>query len=140
MVKGSPMTTLKEKVRKLRALAQSPDKHESALALEKAEGLESTIGTGKVIAHAIAQHIEARGLTVCVKRRRGGERSLPEGVDVVVRYCHSRSSFSHSGPAYEIEVREWEWTGREPDRARAKNFARAFDEMMRRRRRNGPAT
>jgi hypothetical protein len=37
------MTTRKEKIRKLRALAQSPNKHEAAQALEKAQALESTI-------------------------------------------------------------------------------------------------
>jgi hypothetical protein len=117
-------TTRKEKIKKLRALASSPNQHEAALALEKAQAMESKLGTGKIIAHAIAELLAARGLRVCVQRHRS-ERPMPKGIDVVVRYRDRRSSFSHAGLLYEIEVSEWEWTGREIDSAQAKNMARA---------------
>jgi hypothetical protein len=52
------MTTRTEKIRKLRALARSPNKHEAALALEKAQQLERT--TAKAIAIAIGATQRAR--------------------------------------------------------------------------------
>jgi hypothetical protein len=61
------MTTRTEKIRKLRALARSPNKHEAALALEKAQQLERT--TAKAIAIAIGELLKERGLTVRVRRR-----------------------------------------------------------------------
>jgi hypothetical protein len=126
-------TTRKEQIKKLRALACSPNQHEAVQALEKAQAMEAKLGTGKIIAHAIAELLAARGLRVCVLRYRSKhERPMPEGIDVVVRYRNRGSSFSHAGPLYEIEVSEWEWTGREPDRAQARNMARAFEERLRR--------
>ena len=128
----SGKTTRKEKIRKLYALAKSPNKHEAALALEKAQALESKSGTGKIIAHTIAQLLEARGLKVSVQRYRSESLRSPKlqkGTDVVVRYRDRRSSSWHIGPPYEIDISEWEWTGREPDPAAAKNWACAYNEM-----------
>jgi hypothetical protein len=70
------MTSQTEKVRKLRALARSPNRHEAALALAKAQALEPS--TAKAIAHAIARLLEARGLMVRV-RRRSGDGGLDRG-------------------------------------------------------------
>jgi hypothetical protein len=130
-------TTRKEQIKKLRALARSPNQHEAAQALEKAQAMEAKLGTGKIIAHAIAELLAARGLKACVQRHRSSEQPMPKGIDVVVRYRNRRSSFSHAGPLYEIEVSQWEWTGREIDSAQAKNTARAFDEWLRQRQPNG---
>jgi hypothetical protein len=99
-------TTRKEKIRKLRALARSPNKHEAAVALEKARVLEATFGTGKIIAHDIAPLLEARGLRVRVERYRAAEVLKPKGVDVLIRYRQRRSNSSHAGPVYEIDVAE----------------------------------
>jgi Protein of unknown function (DUF2786) len=63
------LSTQREKLRKLRALARSPNKHEAALALKKAQELESKIFGAKEIAHSIAQLFKARGMTVWVHRR-----------------------------------------------------------------------
>jgi hypothetical protein len=134
-------TTRKEQIKKLRALARSPNQHEAAQALEKAQAMEAKLGTGKIIAHTIAELLAARGLRVCVLRHRSEhEQPMPQGIDVVVRYRDRRSSFSHAGPLYEIEVSQWEWTGREPDRAKAKNMARAFHEWISRGRERFPSS
>jgi len=46
---GRPkMTSRRDKIRKLRALARSPNKHEAALALEKAQAFEAKMLTAKV--------------------------------------------------------------------------------------------
>ena len=58
------MTTRTEKLRRLHALARSPNKHEAALALAKAQAMES--GTAKAITQAIAKLLEARGMQVRV--------------------------------------------------------------------------
>jgi hypothetical protein len=113
------LTTRKEKIRRLRALAQSAtNKHEAAVALEKARVLEATIGTGKIIAHDLAPLLEARGLRVRVERYRAAEVLKPGGVDVLIRYRQRRSNSSHAGPVYEIDVAEWAWTGRDYSRDR----------------------
>jgi Protein of unknown function (DUF2786) len=80
-----------EKVRKLRALAQSPNEHEAALALAKAQALE--LPTAKAIAHAIAQLLEARGMVVRVRRHRadGWPRSKVDA-DVSYRFSRARGS------------------------------------------------
>ena len=84
------MTTQSEKVRKLHALARSPNRHEAALALAKA--LEPK--TAKAIAHAIAQLLETRGLIVCVRRRSGAWRPRSKADADVQYYCsHSRNSY-----------------------------------------------
>ena len=85
------MTTQTEKVRKLRALARSPNRHEAALALAKAQALEPR--TAKAIAHAIAQLLAARGMQVRVRRRD-------------VQYYCSRSR--HSYHQLEILITEYE--------------------------------
>jgi hypothetical protein len=101
------MTTRKEKIRKLRALARSPNKHEATLALAKAQGLEAE--TAKAIARAIAQLLQARGLVVRVKRREGlrDRGDWAKKVDADVRYFCSRDR--HKQPfRFEITVVEWE--------------------------------
>ena len=87
------MTTQTEKVRKLRAVARSPNSHEAALALAKAQALESR--TAKAI---------GRGLTVRVRRRGwDGRRSR---ADATVQYYCSRSR--HSEHQFEILITEYE--------------------------------
>jgi hypothetical protein len=96
------MTTQREKLRKLRALARSPNKHEAALALAKAEELEGKIrDTGaKGIARAIAQLLETRGLVVRVRRRQWQERQSRSKVDADVRYGYSQARY----PWHRIEI------------------------------------
>jgi hypothetical protein len=47
-------TTRKEKIKKLRALARSPNQHEAALALKKAQAMEAKFGTGSLRRAALA--------------------------------------------------------------------------------------
>lgn len=54
------------KIRMLRALARSPNKHEAATALARAQELEAT--TAKAIAHVIALLVKERGFVVRVRR------------------------------------------------------------------------
>jgi hypothetical protein len=103
------MTTKREKIRKLRALAKSPNKHEAALALAKAEALEARMRptTAKAIAHAVAQLLEARGMKVRVKPRvRADESALRPKVDADVRYFVSRDR--RSKHQIKIEIIEYE--------------------------------
>jgi hypothetical protein len=57
------MSTQYEKIRKLKALGWSPNKHEAAAALAKAKALEDRAArfNAKAIAYAIGQLLEARG-------------------------------------------------------------------------------
>ena len=90
------MTTQTEKVRKLRALARSPNRHEAALALALALALAKALEpkTAKAIAHAIAQLLETRGLIVCVRRRSGAWRPRSKADADLQYYCsHSRHSY-----------------------------------------------
>jgi hypothetical protein len=80
------MTTRAEKIRKLRALGRSPNKHEAALALQKARELESRTPTAKGIALAIVALLEGRGFKA--RARRYKPDGLPPG----------------SGPAFDVEI------------------------------------
>lgn len=101
----SGRTTQTEKVRKLRALARSSNKHEAALALERAQALEPT--TAKAIAHDIAQRLAVRGLIVHVQRRgaRGPQRRSK--VDASVRFYCSRARRSWFAGQFDIEITEY---------------------------------
>jgi hypothetical protein len=69
------MTSQYEKIRKLRALGRSPNKHEAAAALAKAKELEDKAAkfNAKDVAYAIGQLLEARGMRVQVRRRKTAE-------------------------------------------------------------------
>jgi hypothetical protein len=94
------MTTQTEKVRKLRALARSPNKHEAALALAKAQALESK--TAKAIAYAIEQLLKERELTVRVRRHSGEWRPKLEGRCRRALFLQSKSILKTSirNPSY----------------------------------------
>ena len=94
------MTTAKESLRKLRALARSPNAHEAALALAKAQELEAKIVGAKEIAHAVAQLLKARGMTVRVRRRHGKARAT-SNVDAELEYFYSQSRYP---PWHRIEI------------------------------------
>jgi Protein of unknown function (DUF2786) len=98
-------TTRSEKIRKLRALARSPNRHEAALALEMAEKLESKYLTARGVALAIEPLFSKRGLKVRVRRYRTSE-PYRNPVDVEVRYRRSRASYRP--PGVEIMVTEYE--------------------------------
>jgi hypothetical protein len=107
------MTTQREKIQKLRALARSPNQHEAALARAKAEELESRHVTAKTLAHAIAQLLEGRGMVVRVKHRYAREvnrhQDLPSHktkIDADIRYFKSQSRALHHEIG--IEVIEYE--------------------------------
>jgi hypothetical protein len=94
------MTSRRDKIRKLRALARSPNKHEAALALEKAQAFEATMLTAKALAHAVGQLLEARGMVVRVKPHRTKDEFLwTLGVDAEARYRVSRHSRLYLGPS-----------------------------------------
>ena len=95
------MTTQSEKIRKLRALAKSPNRHETAAALAKAKALENR--TAKAIAQAIGQLLETYGLTVRVRRRHGRKRSE---ADADVEYFCSRAR--RSDHQLEILITEYQ--------------------------------
>jgi Protein of unknown function (DUF2786) len=99
-------TTRREKIRKLRALARSPNKHEAALALEKAEQLEAKTIGARDIALAIGSVLEQRGLAVRVRRRGYSKWPLAEAE---VRYYMGRGrSWSRGGRCVEIDVAVYE--------------------------------
>ena len=112
------MSTRKEKIRKLHALARDKgaSKHEAALALEKAQELEAKTLTAKAIAHIVAQLLEARGLKVRVRRMKSLRDNYPpldaERVDVDVSYyCYppsrGRSKYPYIPPQdFVIEIHE----------------------------------
>ena len=98
------MTTQTEKVRKLRALGRSPNKHEAAAALAKAQALESK--TAKAIAHDVAQLLKTRGLTVRVRRRSAEYWEPTPRPDVTVQYLQPKvDTKSHQ---FEILITEYE--------------------------------
>ena len=99
------MSTRTEKVRKLRALARSPNRHEAALALAKAQELEGR--TAKAIAQAIAQLLKARGMQVLVRRRVSRERWPNTKADAAVRYFSSRGRWL-APHRIQIDVIEYE--------------------------------
>ena len=82
------MTTRAEKIRKLRALGRSPNKHEAAAALQKARELEPK--TAKGVAQDIASLLVERGLKVRV-RRHGLRPSGGRAFDVEIDYRTSRA-------------------------------------------------
>jgi hypothetical protein len=105
------MTSRRDKIRKLRALARSPNKHEATLALEKARAFEATMLTAKALAHAIEQLLKERGMVVRVKPHRTKDEFLWEsGVDAEVRYRVSRRNRLYLGPLPSlcIEITEYD--------------------------------
>jgi hypothetical protein len=103
------MTMRKEKIRKLRALARSPNRHKAALALAKAKAkaLEhrNEEVTAKEVARAIVRLLEARGLSVRVRPRNSAEWSQPK-TDAEVHYFCSRDR--HVPLQIKIEVTEYQ--------------------------------
>jgi hypothetical protein len=105
MIARKRRTTQREKIRKLRALGRSPNKHEAALALAKAQELESKTPNAKAIAHAIAQLLEASGVRVCVRRRSNAEGPWSRSkVDAHVRYHYRRRHNRQFSTTHQIEV------------------------------------
>ena len=100
------MTTRTEKVRKLRALARSPNKHEAALALQKARELKPK--TAKGVAQDIASLLKALGLKVRVSRHDRGYRQ-PGGpsFDVEIDYRTSRAMTFRPRHYLEISIVEY---------------------------------
>ena len=101
------MTSRRDKIRKLRALARSPNKHEAALALEKAQAFEAKMLTAKELAREIGQLLEERGKVVRVRRHPAQGLLRGSKVDAEVRYRVSRSRL-HMGPALRIEITEYD--------------------------------
>jgi hypothetical protein len=95
-IREEPMTTQREKVRKLRALARSPNSHKAALAKARAEELERKIqGSGaKALAHEVARLLKAQGVAVRVRLRRGESERPGPRVDADVCYFYSRSRYA----------------------------------------------
>src|SRR6476469_3951069 len=92
------MTSQYEKIRKLRALGRSPNKHEAAAALAKAKALEDKAAkfNAKVIAYAIGQLLEARGIRVQVRRRESAnDLWLRSKFEAEVRYFRSQGRASN---------------------------------------------
>ena len=88
------MSTQYEKIRKLRALGRSPNKHEAAAALAKAKALEDKAArfNAKAIAYAIGQLLKARGMRVQVRRRKTAEDLwLRPKFEAEVRYFRSQA-------------------------------------------------
>jgi Protein of unknown function (DUF2786) len=125
------MSTRAARIRKLRALARSPNRHEAALAKAKAQELDSRTAA-KEVARAIARLLEERGLTVHMKRRAGSQRARPK-VDAVVNYFVSRHRPDEGSPQLNIEIVEYPETRPLPSRAEAARAARAFEEWLKRR-------
>lgn len=105
------MTTQREKIRKLRALARSPNHHEAASAKAKAEELERRQVTAKTLAHAIAQLLDRRGMKVRVNRRRRADDDFPQSkVDADIRYFNSSCrGWPHE---FKIEITEYREGGK----------------------------
>jgi hypothetical protein len=105
------MTSRRDKIRKLHALARSPNKHEAALALAKAQAFEATMITAKALAQAVGRLLEARGMVVRVRPHRAEElrRELlwKSKTDAEVRYRVSRSRL-YTGAALCIEITEYD--------------------------------
>jgi hypothetical protein len=101
------MTTRKEKIRKLRALARDKGafENEAAVALAKARELEDKTITAKALALAVCRMLEERGLVVRVRPRRAEEYRTRPKVDVDVRYFNSRDT--RSGQNIRIEITEY---------------------------------
>jgi type IV pilus biogenesis protein CpaD/CtpE len=92
------MTSTTEKVRKLRALAASPNQHEAAAALAKAHRLE--FKTSRGIALAIATLLEQQGLRVRVRRHGAEDRTT---ADVKISYRTSRARRPRA-PQHSIDI------------------------------------
>ena len=122
------MTGRAAKLRKLRALAGSPNRHEAALARAKAQALESQTAA-KEVARAIARLLEERGLAVQVKRRGLCPRSEPR-VDALVSYFVSRARPYEGSPQLNIEIVEYPETQPLPSRIEVEQAVRAFDEWL----------
>jgi hypothetical protein len=102
------MTTRTEKVRKLRALGRSPNKHEAALALQKARELEPK--TAKGIAMDIASLLKEQGLKVRVSRYNPSRYRSREGpaFDVEIDYRTSQARIFRPRHQLEITIVEYE--------------------------------
>jgi hypothetical protein len=105
------MTTRTEKVRKLRALGRSPNKHEAALALQKARELEPK--TAKGIAQDIASLLKEQGLKVRVRRYSPQSRGArPPSFDVEIDYRTSQAKVFRPRHQLEITIIEYDHLSR----------------------------
>jgi hypothetical protein len=124
------MSTRAGRIRKLRALGRSPNRHEAVAALAKAQALESQT-VAKEVARAIARLLEERGLTVLVRRHKS-ERPDPQ-VDALVSYFVSRHRPMEGSPQLVIEITEYPETRPWPHSAEAERTAKQFEEWLKRR-------
>jgi len=101
------MTTRSEKVRKLRALGRSPNKHEAALALQKARELEPE--TAKGVALGIASLLKEQGLKVRISRhgQRPSRGPRPSSFDAEIDYRTSQAKVFRPRHYLEITIVEY---------------------------------
>jgi hypothetical protein len=100
-------STPREKIRKLRRLARSPNPHEAALAAERADALEAKLLPAKTIAREIARLLAARGLSVRVRTRGADDWSAPK-VDAEVHYFVSLARRYQPRHRLKIEITDYE--------------------------------